>query len=164
MAITATNSELEQLGGNSSEGSVAPGLHGGAAEAVGAAKILVASDSGKSFLLDTAAGSIVSLPAVPIAGMKFKFIVTTAVTSNNHIIKTNDAAIFIGGGIQQFIIANAVSEGQVADAASHVTMTMNGTTTGGLLGTVVEFEAISATVWIVNGLVGSSGTLATPFA
>ena len=31
-----------------------------------------------------------------------------------------------------------------------------------LIGTVIDFEGISATQWLVNGLVVGSGTLATP--
>lgn len=132
--------------------------------AAGAAKTLVARDSGALVLLDTAAGSIVTLPATPVAGMVFDFAVSVSVTSNSHIVKTGNAVIFIGGAIQQMIDTTAVSEGQFADPTSDVTCTMNGTTTGGLLGTHLRFVALSATVWHCTGLVASSGTLATPFA
>ena len=153
---------LEQVGYNSPDGHVAPGKHT-EVTAVGAAKTLVAADSGGTFLLDTAAGSILTLPAVPVAGMEFEVLVSTSVTSNSHIVKTNDAAIFIGGGIQQMIDTTAVSEGQFADPTATVTITMNGSTTGGLIGTALKFKAISSTVWNITGLVASSGTLATPF-
>ena len=102
---------LNQLGDNNPDGQVAPGLHSEVI-ACGAAKTLVGSDSGATVLLDTAAGSILTLPT-PVAGMEFDVIVSLSVTSNSHIVKTGIAASeFIGGGIQQMIDTTAVSEGQ----------------------------------------------------
>ena len=151
-----------QLGGNPPEGVVAPGLKQEII-AGGSTKTLVEADSGALVLLDQADGSVITLPT-PVAGMIFDVAVSVSVTSNSHIVKTGIAASeFIGGGIQQMIDTTAVSEGQFADPTSDVTITMNGTTTGGLIGTRVRFTAISATVWNITGLVASSGTLATPF-
>jgi len=60
-------------------------------ESVGAAKTLVAADSGKIFLLDAAAGFTVTLPAVSTAkaGWHCKFIINTNCTSNSYIITEN---------------------------------------------------------------------------
>lgn len=153
---------LEQIGYNSPEGNVQPGQHVEVI-AAGAAKTLLAEDSGAIILLNIAAGSVVVLPA-PVAGMYFDFLVSVSVTSNSHSVTTDAATTFMGGGIQQMIDTTAVSEGQFADPTSDVTITMNGTTTGGLIGTAFRLACISATVWHCNGLVASSGTLATPFA
>ena len=153
---------LEQLATNKPEGCVAPGQHREVI-AVGSAKTLVPADSGALCLLDTAAGSALVLPA-PVAGMEFDVAVSVSVTSNSHSITTDGAATFLGGGIQQMIDTTAVSEGQFGDPTSDVTITMNGTTTGGLIGTTLRFTAISSTVWNVTGLVASSGTLSTPYA
>ena len=60
------------------------------------------------------------------------------------------------------IDTSATSEMQALNGTTHLTITMNGSTTGGLIGTVIDFEGISATQWLVNGLVVGSGTLATP--
>lgn len=153
---------LEQLNSDKPEGCISRGQHKEVI-AVGAAKTLVARDSGSLCLLDTAAGSVLTLPA-PVVGMEFEVAVSVSVTSNAHSIGTDGAATFIGGGIQQMIDTTAVSEGQFADPTSDVICSMNGTTTGGLIGTRLLFTAISSTVWNVTGLVASSGTLATPFA
>ena len=152
---------LVQIGDNGVEGCIAPGQH---REVIfcGATKTLVPADSGALVLLDTLAGSILTLPT-PVVGMQFKVAVFLSVTSNSHIIKTNVAASeFLGGGIQMMIDTTAVSEGQFLDGTSHVTITMNGSTTGGLIGTHLVFTAVSATRWEVTGLVAGSGTLATP--
>ena len=45
-----------------------------------------------------------------------------------------------------------------------LTLTLNGTTTGGIIGTQITYIALSTTVWYINGDVGASGTLATPIS
>ncbi len=152
---------LEQVGYNSPEGLVAPGQHREVL-ACGSAKTLTAADAGALVLLDTAAGSTLTLPT-PVAGMTFEIAVSVSVTSNSHIITVADTATeFLAGGLQQMIDTTAVSEGQFLDGTSHITLTHNGSTTGGLIGTYYTFTAISTTVWMVTGLCASSGTLATP--
>ena len=151
---------IEYLDNGSPDGCVARGFHGAGATAVGAAKTLTTADSGGIFLLDTAAGSVVTLPT-PAAGMKFRFVVSTSVTSNSHIIG-GSAGEFLLGCLQMGIDTSATSEMQALNGTTHLTITMNGSTTGGLIGTVIDFEGISATQWLVNGLVVGSGTLATP--
>lgn len=154
---------LENLSKQSTEGCLAPGLHNEVTASGGATRTLIAADSGGTFLWDSAAGVDYTLPA-PVVGMKFSFYASVSVTSNAHAISTDAATTFIGGAIQQVIAANAVSEGQVGDDASDVTISMNGTTTGGLEGTRIDVECLSGTTWVATGLVVSSGTLSTPFA
>jgi len=153
----------EQLGGNPPDGTVAPGLHSEVTASGGATRTLKASDSGGVFLWDTATGVDFTLPA-PVVGMKFTFIATVSVTSNAYAISTDSAATFIGGAIQQIIDTSGTSEGQVGDATSHVTISMNGSTTGGLIGTEITVTALSTTTWSATGLVVGSGTLSTPYA
>jgi hypothetical protein len=61
--------------------------------------------------------------------------------------------------------SNAIlAAGFAFDGSTHVACTMNGTTTGGLIGTTLRFRAISTTVWFVTGVILGSGTIATPAA
>lgn len=154
---------LEQLGKNSVEGCVAPGLHSEVTASGGATRTLLPEESGGMFLWDAATGVTYTLPA-PVVGMQFDFFVSTSVTSNAHAVTTNAATVFIGGAVQQIIAASATTLGSVGNGTSHVTISMNGTTTGGLHGTFIRFRARSSTVWSVTGTVVGSGTLATPFA
>jgi len=163
MSAHPLGTDIEQLGSNVSGGCIAPGLHKEVTASGAATRTLKADESGGVFLWDGAAGIAYTLPA-PVVGMTFVFLVSVSVTSNAHSVVTDAATTFIGGGIQQMIDTTAVSEGQFADPTSDVTISMNGTTTGGLIGTRVVFECISSTVWNCSGLVASSGTLATPFA
>lgn len=154
---------LEYLDNGNPEGSIARGLHRQVI-ACGTATTLTPSQSGALVLQDTATGSTVTLPA-PVAGMQFEIIVTTSVTSNSHVINTDAATTFITGGIDS--TSTAVAEGGdtfVADGTSHVTLTSNGSTTGGLKGSAYRFTAISSTVWACTGVMAGTGTLATPFA
>lgn len=152
----------EQLGGNPPDGTIAPGLHSEVSASGGATRVLRASDSGGTFLWDAATGVSYELPA-PAVGMEFNFYATVSVTSNAHIIVTDAATTFLSGAINQIIDTSGTSEGQVG-AATDVTISMNGSTTGGLIGTWIHVKCITSTLWVARGLVVGSGTLATPFA
>ena len=122
-----------------------------------------AAQSGSSFLLNRAAGTVVTLPA-PAAGLKYTFIVLTSVTSNNYKIITSAGTVFLQGTILVTKAADGTNLATFGDGATHVAVTMNGTTTGGLLGTRLTFECLSATEWEVTGFDNGSSTIATPFA
>ena len=155
--VLSTN--LEQLSYKSTDGCVAIGLHQ-LMIAAGSTKTLTSEDSGSLVLLDQADGSVITLPT-PEEGIFFDFAVSVSVTSNSHIIG-GAAGEFLMGGLQMMIDTTAVSEGQFLNGTSHLTLTHNGTTTGGLIGTNYRFVGVSATQWMVTGLCAASGTLATP--
>ena len=47
---------------------------------------------------------------------------------------------------------------------SNDVITMNGSTTGGIVGTVVTCYAAASAKYVVSGIALASGTVATPFA
>ena len=153
---------LEKLGYGSPDGSIARGLHSVVESSSGATKTLVAGDSGGIFLLDSATGITYTLPDA-VVGMKFKFIATVSVTSNAYIIVTPESGVFVQGGIQQIIATSAVSEGQAGNGTSHQGITMNGTTRGGLKGTIIDVVCVTSGLWDFSGIAVSSGTLTTMF-
>jgi hypothetical protein len=151
------------------EGGFKTGTAGLAARLVagGSATTLTVADyEGKTILLDTAAGTTVTLPAATGSGAKFRFVVSVVNTSNSHKIQVADATDIMYGNI----ISN--STGDTPDlaqpwptAADSDTITLNGTTTGGVaIGDWVEVEDIKANAWAVTGIVTASGTEATPFS
>lgn len=156
----------EQLGYQADEGCTAPGLGTAVTASGGATRTLTAAQSNSTNLFDTATGVAYTLPVITAAtvGMEFNFYCTVSVTSNAHAIATDSASTFIGGAIQQIIDTSGTSEGQVGDDAAHVTISMNGSTTGGLEGTYIKVIATSTTTWVATGLVVGSGTLSTPYA
>lgn len=158
---------LEQLSTNSSEGCVAPGLHGEVISGLAGgtvARQLLAEESGSLCLFDNAAGQIYILPA-PVVGMTFEFLVTVAGTSNSYSIDTDAATTFLGGGVAA--VSTTVAEGGdsfVATISSTVSCDLDSDVTGRLVGTSIKCVALSSTTWGVSGTIHGVGTLATPFA
>lgn len=153
-----------QLGTHSPAGTVAPGLHREVIRDVGATYALTAKESGALCLLDRAAGVVYTLPT-PVLGMQFEFQATVSVTSNAYTVITNAATEFLLGGIIMGDVTVAQSGDYFeADGTTHVALTSNGSTTGGLLGERFVVTAISATQWAIHGVCHGAGTLATPFA
>lgn len=159
---------LTQLGPDSTEGQVVPGLHKEVIQGIGTTeRQLLARESGSLIILDASDQITIRLPT-PVAGMTFDFLTTISVTtSDTHKIITKTIATeFLLGGIDSS--STAVAEGGDSFTAvagdSFVAITSNGSTTGGLLGQKFTLTAISSTRWSVSGVLFGTGTLATPFA
>jgi hypothetical protein len=158
---------LEQITKNSTEGAVAPGLHVEVIQSIGTTeRQLLPSESGSLVIFDATDTITVRLPT-PVSGMYFDFQTDVGVTSADvhKIITKTIASEFIIGGIDS--TSTAVAEGGdtfVADGSTHVAITSNGSTTGGLPGQTFRLTAKSTTQWSVKGLLAGTGTLATPFA
>jgi hypothetical protein len=125
--------------------------------------VTVADHDGKTVVLNRAAGVTATLPAATGSGAIFNFTVGTAVTSNNNIIKVADNTDVFSG----VVAIGKPSDGSVSafsTAAASDTLTMNGSTTGGLVGGMVSFVDIAADTYAVFGDIIGSGSLATPFS
>lgn len=128
--------------------------------ASGAATVtLTAAQSGQTFLFDSAAGIVYTLPA-PVVGLSYSFQATVTVTSNAHEVRTNTGTVFIEGTIAEF---GTTIGGFLANGSTHQAIKMTGTTLGGLIGTQFTLTCVSATEWMIAGVVMASGTVATPF-
>jgi len=145
---------LEAASGNNSviEVLTAPGWGGVGQEAVaaGATLTLTSADSGKTILLDTAAGSVVTLPA-PAVGARFRFLVSLKPTSNFHQIKVAAATDFMGGSLN-ILDNDAAAQGAfAADGTADDNVQLNGTTKGGQVGDWIDVQCITTTQWAVTG-------------
>ena len=155
---------LNQLGTGGTEGVKIPGQHRNVISGVGATRQLLASEAGSLCLFDAAAGNVYTLPT-PVAGMTFEFLTTVSVTSNaQKTITKTIASEFIVGSVSEVTIATATPAGFSANGTSIVSVSSNGTTTGGLIGSYYRLVAISTTQWGIEGVIVGSGTIATPFA
>ena len=154
---------LEQVGYNSPEGCIAYGVHREVLSG-GSTRTLLPDQSGALVLLDTASGSVITLPT-PVVGMQFEFNTTVSVTSNSHkVITAASDEFLVGGVISANLTVAASGDFFVADGTTHVAITSNGSTTGGLVGGGFRLTAISTTQWSIEGLICGSGTNADPFA
>ncbi len=134
--------------------------------------VTVAAHNGKTIKLDTAAGTIATLPAATGSGARFKFLVTTLATSNSHVIQVANNADFIVGLISgarvdstnALLAFAAANSGTVATNSD--TITLNRTTTGSVtLGEYVEMQDVAANTWQVTGFLSATGAaFATPFS
>lgn len=128
----------------------------------GATATLTAAQSGSTALFDRAAGIVYTLPA-PVVGLRFTFLVTVSVTSNSDKVITDAGTTLLLGSIAEATSAGAANL-YVGNGTTHISTLMNGTTTGGLAGTRLEFVCVNATQWTVNGWNNASGTIATVFS
>ena len=117
--------------------------------------------NGQTINLSRAAGITVTLPAATGTNAVYRFLVTTTVTSNNNIIKVANATDVISGTLN---VAGTTGTPFGTLPASD-TITMNGTTTGGVAGSYVRVTDAAAGIFVITagGLIGS-GTVATPFS
>jgi fructose-specific component phosphotransferase system IIB-like protein len=115
------------------------------------------------YVVNAAAGAEVTLPPATGSGFRYTFIVGTTVTSNTNVIQVANSDDIMQG----VVIGAADTDDSVNgwEAASDSdTITMDGSTTGGIVGDRVELVDVAENVWAVNGTIQQTGTEATPFS
>ena len=123
--------------------------------------------AGRTLLLGEVGGNAqvtLTLPDATGSGTTYKFVVSVTNTSN-YIIKVPDANNTIDGVIT-FLDLDGTAVTGYGTAATSDTITLNGTTTGGLLGDHIELIDILADKWHVRGClrVPTGSNPATPFS
>ena len=140
--------------------------------AAGATKALVASQNNNIVQFNTAAGSVVTLPAASGSGVGFRFYVSVLATSNSHIIYTASANgvggsdVFVGLAFGTRTDSGNAVLGFAAASTSN-TITLNRTTTGSVnLGEYMDVTDVATNKWLVsNAFLSSTGAaFATPFS
>jgi hypothetical protein len=152
--VTATATEINRIADTS----------GRLVAAGGTLLMTEAAHDGKIIKLDTAAGSVVTLPTSTGGGAVYRFVVTVTATSNSHIIKVGNATDEMRGFVvQDSDTATAPNIWWAAD--NDDTITLNRTTTG-LAAQGEYFEIVDALSghFMVQGYSQASGTEATPFS
>ena len=124
--------------------------------------VTAAEHSNRPIVLNRAAGITATLPAATGSGAKFSFVNQTTVTSNNHIIQVTGNDVFIGKAIITQDAGDTLASFECA--ADSDTITMNGTTKGGLRGDIIEIIDVAADTYLVNANLTGTGTEATPFS
>ena len=145
---------------------VSGGLQGGVVLNGASDVVLTAAQSGSVCVFDAAGASSFTLPA-PEKGLHFTFITAVTCTAD-HVVKTatNDAG-FLGGGIIVNTTADQLDDVSAATDGNNDHITMNGTTTGGHVGSTINVWAISdsdaAKCWVAQVALVGSGNTVTPF-
>lgn len=129
---------------------------------VTAATLTVTADAynGQTINLSRAAGITVTLPAATGSNAVYTFEVATSVTSNNNVIQVANATDVMNG----FSSVAGTTGSVFSTLPASDTITMNGTTTGGLIGSYVQVTDLAAGYYLVQASLVGSGTPATPFS
>lgn len=128
-----------------------------------ATRTLNKNDAGTTINLSRAAGITVTLPAASGSGRWYKFFTLTTVTSNNNIIQVASSS-----DVMQGVAMNCADGGDTMvgfeTAADSDTITMNGSTKGGIRGDVIELQDVASGVWQVKVVGTATGSEVTPFS
>lgn len=129
------------------------------------ASIALTSDAhaGLTVVLNRAAGSAVTLPDASGTGAKYTLVIGTSVTSNTTTIKVGSAADSMIG--HAFVASDGDDSALAFEIAQDEdTITLNGSTTGGIKGDQIEITDIGQGEWLVKAVLSGTGTEATPFS
>ena len=128
-----------------------------------AGKILLCNDADGKFTLPsivaTAPGRDDDPNQTNNLGATFTFVIETEATDLDVLTDGTDK--FVGGLYTG--VTNATGKTFISGASNDV-ITLNGTTKGGLAGSIITVTAIASAKYAVEGIILGSGTLVTPFA
>lgn len=118
---------------------------------------------GTTVNVSAAAGLTLTLPAATGTGRQFDIVIHTTVTSNNVIVQVANSTDVMQG--------TATFGQDAADttvlwetAATSDTITMNGTTKGGVKGDRITLTDVATGFWEVVVIGSATGTEVTPFS
>lgn len=127
--------------------------------------VTAALHAGKVIKLDTATGSICTLPAATGTGNVYEFIISTLATSNSHVVKVASASDTMQGFSFTMDDTSDNAQAFYAVAASSDTITLNRSTTGSVTkGERIRVTDFANTLFHVECFLSNTGTAATPFS
>ena len=126
-----------------------------------ATTLAFANHAETNVVLNSSTGRIITLPASSGSGRRFNIFVHTTVSSGNHVIAVANGTDIMVGGVS---VSTDIAGVTCLATATDDTITMNGSTTGGVKGSVVHLTDIVSGFWSVEGFLVSTGAEATPFS
>jgi hypothetical protein len=121
-----------------------------------------AEHAGKVLTLNIAGGTTLTLPYATGTQDEYTIVVATTLTGDGIVKVGRSADTFIGFSNGATLAGTTgFSEGI---GGTDDTLTMNGTTTGGLVGSSVRFTDIAANLWLVQARLVGSSTMVTSFS
>lgn len=126
--------------------------------------LTAALHAGKNLLLAPTGGLAITPPAATGTGNVYRFSFTATATGGSVTIDPKAGAA--GDVLYGISNINKVGTGvsQFGTAANSNLITLNGTTTGGILGDSITLRDVATNVWQVEIIGQGSGTIATPFS
>lgn len=121
--------------------------------------VTAAAHANKTVTINAAAGCAVTLPAATGTGNRYRFFIGTTITSNTSTFTRAGSDTMFGMVYQ---LADGGSTLAAYECPGSTIITLNGTTTGGIKGDIVEFQDMASAVWHILGHTSATGTEATP--
>lgn len=150
LAATATLNQIVSAGG---------AVINTTASALGLTQVL---HGNRAVTISSATPIAITLPTSSGSGTKYRLVVMVAATATQHTIKIGTT-----GEVFQGVVFNksttTTTTGYAATATDN-TLTLNGTTTGGVVGDEYELTDIKTGFWQLRGLTAASGAAATPLS
>jgi hypothetical protein len=109
---------------------------------------------GQNIMLNTATGFTVTLPPATGTGNQYVIYVQTTAAGGNYVVSAAGSDKIFG-----VITIGATASGTFV-ANNNVTITMNGTTQGGIKGSCLVYTDLGTNFWFVEGNLVGSGTAA----
>ena len=122
--------------------------------------VTAAAHAGRTILVDRAAAQAVTLPAASGTGNSYRFVVVTTATGD-HTITTDGSDVMIG---MAHIANDGGATASLFVAATSTVITLDGSTTGGILGATVELQDVAEATWTVSVVSSATGAEVTPFS
>tara|TARA_R110000803_G_scaffold3216_5_gene10944 strand:- start:2712 stop:3191 length:480 start_codon:yes stop_codon:yes gene_type:complete len=118
--------------------------------------------AGKTLLISDT-DTVITLPTITATtiGAKYRFALLSASTGMTFV---TDGTDLFYGALNTSVSTAATAKDWYPNGSSNDTITLDGTTKGGLVNSVLEIEAVSTGAYLVSGGLKGSGTLATPFS
>ena len=131
--------------------------------------ITAATHANVPLILTRAAGVVATLPAASGTGNNYKFYVDTTVTTNAYVVQVANATdvmtgVAFGSDDESALAGTPTAIDMWVAGATSDTLTMDGSTRGGLKGNYVEILDIAAGLFHVKAVLTQTGTEVTPFS
>ena len=131
--------------------------------------LTAATHANVPLILTIAAGVVATLPAASGTGNNYKFYVDTTVTTNAYVVQVANATdvmtgVAFGSDDESALAGTPTAIDMWVAGATSDTLTMDGSTRGGLKGNYVEILDIAAGLFHVKAVLTQTGTEVTPFS
>lgn len=117
----------------------------------------------RTVTISSAASTAITLPQATGTGTNYLFQMQVAATATSHTIKVANATDVMQGVSWCLTTASANVVGYGTSATSD-TITLNGTTLGGVAGDIIEIKDVKTGFFQVKIFASPTGTTATPFS
>lgn len=127
---------------------------------------VTAVQSGTTFVLAKATGTTFTLPTA-VVGLTYKFFVSVSAAGGSDVIITDGTDNFEGIilNVDKDQVYNGTTLQAICKAnGTPTTITLNGGTTGGLIGSWIEVTAINTDRWMVSGILHGDSNVVTCFS